>query len=355
MTRTVTFENRRTRNGDVSVSGMHNRAEGKEWAPGEFLTAVASAARAPETIDARLMRDFTDGKGIAEVPVYLADRFSYRSDSPILSHVTNVTIKGNSARIIFPDETQQSEGALTFSSVPESGQYTASVPPTRLDDVPMGKAGAALYTTAEWIDDAVNGEALIMRQAMEGLRSLLENGIMNNPGLAGPLGIFQSPANIVEAIEGSQTIANTAAYIALNIGKMAKRIRHPSRARLYLQQEFVSNLIAATTGGTAHPIFGPATEAAPHGTICTFPFFYNEFAPSVGSVGDILLADLSDYYLITKGGLRTAMSVHVRFLNDENVFRFSIRYNGQPATSGPITTHTGALTKSPYVTLAARS
>ena len=73
-----------------------------------------------------------------------------------------------------------------------------------------------------------------------------------------------------------------------------------------------------------------------------------------GSVGDIVLGDLSQYILIYKGGMQAASSIHVRFLYDENVFRFIYRVDGQPVWNNPITPYKGAGSLSPFVTLAAR-
>ena len=69
---------------------------------------------------------------------------------------------------------------------------------------------------------------------------------------------------------------------------------------------------------------------------------------------DIVLADLSQYLLIDKGGISAASSIHVRFLYDENVFRFIYRVDGQPIWNAPITPYKGAGTLSPFVTLQAR-
>ena len=74
----------------------------------------------------------------------------------------------------------------------------------------------------------------------------------------------------------------------------------------------------------------------------------------MGAKGDIILDDLSQYLLVDKGGINAASSIHVRFLYDENVFRFTYRVDGQPIWNAPITPYKGAGTLSPFVTLAAR-
>jgi hypothetical protein len=80
-----------------------------------------------------------------------------------------------------------------------------------------------------------------------------------------------------------------------------------------------------------------------------------EFAAAHGTPGDILLADLSDYRLIRKGGVNRSASIHVQFLTDEQCFKWTYRVGGQPRTKVAITPYKGTATLSPYVVLATRS
>jgi HK97 family phage major capsid protein len=83
------------------------------------------------------------------------------------------------------------------------------------------------------------------------------------------------------------------------------------------------------------------------------PVVYNEFNPTLGSVGDLLLADMNDYLIWEKGGIEAASSIHVEFLTDQTCFRFVYRVDGQPASYDDITPYQGSTTRSPYVALAA--
>ena len=103
------------------------------------------------------------------------------------------------------------------------------------------------------------------------------------------------------------------------------------------------------TGGTA-PRFVSYDEAGVlriHGR----PAIEVEYAEALGTVGDIVLADLSKYQAIQKGGVETATSIHVKFLTDETAFRFVYRVDGAPMLSSPITPHKGSNTQAPFVTL----
>jgi hypothetical protein len=69
----------------------------------------------------------------------------------------------------------------------------------------------------------------------------------------------------------------------------------------------------------------------------------------------VVLANLSKYVTITKGGVRAAQSMHFRFIYDEMTFKWSIDVNGQSAIKQPITPFKGTNTLSPFVTVDARA
>ena len=106
------------------------------------------------------------------------------------------------------------------------------------------------------------------------------------------------------------------------------------------------------------PVYMPAggLSGKPFGTLMGKPVIpIEQTSDDVGTTGDIMLADLSQYLMIEKGGLQTASSLHVRFLYDEQVFRFIYRADGQPMWEAPLTPYKGSNTLSPFVTLATRS
>ena len=70
---------------------------------------------------------------------------------------------------------------------------------------------------------------------------------------------------------------------------------------------------------------------------------------------DIILADLSQYQMIQKGGVQAASSIHVQFLTDETAYRFVYRVDGQPAWHDTLTPHKGSSPVSPFVALATRA
>ena len=84
------------------------------------------------------------------------------------------------------------------------------------------------------------------------------------------------------------------------------------------------------------------------------PLELSEYPAAIGSEGDVILADFSQY-LIAEKEPEFVPSLHVRFLFAEAVFRFLWRIDGQSAWASPITPKNSTVTQSPFVTLAERA
>jgi hypothetical protein len=80
-----------------------------------------------------------------------------------------------------------------------------------------------------------------------------------------------------------------------------------------------------------------------------------EQASAVGTVGDIVLANLSNDYVLINKPMTSDSSIHVRFINNEITFRWVWPVIGKPVLSSAITPYKGSGTFGPFVTLATRS
>jgi HK97 family phage major capsid protein len=80
-----------------------------------------------------------------------------------------------------------------------------------------------------------------------------------------------------------------------------------------------------------------------------------EFCSTLGTKGDIILWDPSTYLVGTRGGMQSAVSMHVYFSTAEQQFRFILRMDGKPWWTSPLTPFKGSNTQSCVVTLATRA
>ena len=83
----------------------------------------------------------------------------------------------------------------------------------------------------------------------------------------------------------------------------------------------------------------------------------HNFVPVLGDAGDIILADMKQYWTGLKStGMRQDVSIHLWFDYDVTAFRFIMRLGGQCWFSAAISGRdTGTSTMSSFITLAART
>ena len=234
----------------------------------------------------------------------------------------------------------------------EADEITASKPKFKQMELSLKKLTGLCYATDELLQDAAALEAVIRQAFAEEFGFKIDDAILSGSGEGEPLGILNSGAIVTVAKEASQTDTITVE----NLIKMWNRLWSRSRANAvwYINQELEPYLYTLKIGDK--PVYIPAggLSEKPCGTLFGRPVVPIEQCSAAGEVGDIILADIGQYLLIDKGGIKSASSIHVRFLYDENVFRFIYRVDGKPIWTKPLTPYKGSATVSPFVTLAKR-
>jgi HK97 family phage major capsid protein len=243
----------------------------------------------------------------------------------------------------------------------EAGTLTDSKFKLGMLELNLKKLGCLGYSTDELLEDSTANEGLLLRSFQAETKFTVEDSVYQGDGQGKPLGILNGPSTVSQAIEATQTIANSNTFIATNTLKMMSRLPAGSlgNAVWIANIELLPTIATATISGTAGavPVYIPPAGAqdSPFGTLWGRPILFVEYAAAPGTVGDIVLADLSQYAVATKGGARLDQSMHVKFLTDEMTYRLIYRIDGQPLPRSAVTPYKGALSRSPFVTLAVRS
>ena len=262
----------------------------------------------------------------------------------------------NGLKINAIDENSRANGArwggIQAFWTNEADQIVASKPKFRQMELSLQKLTGVCYATDELLQDAAALESVITQGFAEEFGFKIDDAIINGTGTGQPLGILAGNGKVTVSKEAGQTEK----LVLENITKMWSRCWGRSRknAVWYINQELEPYLYGMKIGDV--PVYVPAGGLAetPFSTLLGRPVIPIEQCAAAGSVGDIILADLSQYLLIDKGSMSAASSIHVRFLYDENVFKFIYRVDGQPIWANPLTPYKGAGTLSPYVVLQAR-
>jgi HK97 family phage major capsid protein len=273
--------------------------------------------------------------------------------------VTRIPLSANSNGIKLPavDETSRVTGSrwggIQVFWAAEADTVTAKKVKLRRIELELKKLMGLAYVTNEELEDASALTAVINKAFPEEFGFILDDAILRGTGAGQPQGFLNALCTVSQAAEGGQTATTVNEK---NVVKMYSRM--PARllggAEWFINQNVFPQLPLMVIG--QQPVFQPPNglAGAPNGTLLGKPINIIEQCESLGTVGDIIFANLGEYVMIDKGGLKSDISMHVRFLNDEQVFRWTYRCDGQPAWNDKLTPYKGAATLSPFVTLAAR-
>ncbi|WP_196007895.1 phage major capsid protein [Clostridium tyrobutyricum] len=340
---------------------------------GEFLQAVAKASSPGGIMDNRLIYQ-NSASGLnesvsSEGGFMLENDFTQEmfdvmmSESQVANRIRMIPIGANTNRLrtLGIDETSRANGSrwggVQAYWIAEAETVTKSKPKFREIDMALQKLLALCYVTDDLLQDATALEAIVRQAYADEMSFKIDDAIINGSGVGMPLGVLNSDALVTVAKEKDQA-AGTIKYE--NILKMWSSV--PARLRAnavwYINQEIEPQLytMALNIGTGGAPVFLPSggASSSQYSTLLNRPIIPIEQCSVPGKKGDIILADPTQYIGIDKKAPTADVSIHVRFLYDEQVFRFIYKFNGAPYRNKPITPYKGANSLSPFVTLADR-
>jgi HK97 family phage major capsid protein len=339
---------------------------------GEQLQAVIRAAQPGGTVDPRLnlravmgMSEGSPSDGGFLVQTDFATELLKRTYTTgrVAGRCRRIQLSGasNSMKINAVSESSRADGSrwggVRAYWTAEAGDKTNATPAFRQIELNLKKLTGLAYVTDELLQDAVALEQVLMQAFSEEIGFKLDDAIIRGTGAGQPLGVLASACLVTQDAEGGQD-ADT--FVAENAFNMYSRLYAPSmgNAVWFINQSVWPQLfrMGLSVGLGGAPIFLPAGSIAgqPYNTLLGLPIIAIEQADTIGDLGDVILADMSQYLLADKGGIQSASSIHVRFVNDESVFRFVYRVDGQPWWQSALTPFNSAPTQSPFVVLAAR-
>ena len=333
---------------------------------GDQLKAVYMAAVG--TVDPRLMyrasgmTEAVPGDGGFLVQTDFSTELLRRiyETNAVVSRVRRIPVSGNANGLKMNAIAESSRangsrwGGILAYWLSEAGTKTASAPKFRQIELSLKKLIGLAYCSDELLEDATALEAVIREGFNEEIGFRLQDAIINGTGAGMPLGVMTSGALVT-------LTRNTASHVyAEDIIGMWSRLYAPSRPNsVWLINQDVEPELHKMGLETKTPIAGALVymppgglSQAPYGTLMGRPVIPIEVCQTMGTSGDIILADLSQYILIDKGGLQSASSIHFKFTTDETAFRFVFRVDGQPWWSTALIPFKGSSnTLSPFVVL----
>ena len=353
--------------GPTDVKDELDRGDNKAFdGIGKFLIAVKNAALYPGSTDPKLKALKATGLsenvpadgGYLLSPQVAGGIFERMYEGgQILARVASDQIGPNSNSMLYNavDETSRADGSrwggVQGYWLAEAGTKTKSKPAFRQMELKLKKVAALCYATDELLEDATALQSWITRTVPEELRFKVEDAIYNGNGVGKPLGIMNAPALIsVTRIDANQIDETDIANM------WARRWAGVDDYVWLANPSIFPQLINLTIGN--FPFLLPMNQGGqgdPSFSIYGKPFIEVEYTAALGTTGDLMLASLSQYQTIQKGGVQAASSIHVQFLTDETTFRFVYRIDGQPLWNSTLTPKDAGNTLSPFVVLTAAS
>jgi HK97 family phage major capsid protein len=238
----------------------------------------------------------------------------------------------------------------------EAQEIESSKPKFGLLDMPLSKLMALTPPIPEeLLRDAKTLSAFLLKAYPAEMRVMVEDGIVNGDGLGKMLGILSCPALIVVDAESQAAGSIT----GTNVKKMSARLNPASRRHATtvwlvnpeIQDQIIELLDNGVSSISSMVRYTDSGEMLLLGKL-VIPC---EQCSAPGSVGDIILVDLQDYIIGSKGGIDMVSSGHVEFLSDQEIIKFRWRICGAPYSKSAVAPFKGTLTTSKYVTLAIRA
>lgn len=284
--------------------------------------------------------------------------------APILEKCKKLPLSDNSNALEIPflvdkDRKNNRFGGVTVAWTKEGKALEETKQPdVEFLSMKLKKIGAYWEAT----DEVLRHNRIVESLARDGVAMALAfkkvEAVFSGLGTYGPKGFMSSKALIKIAKESGQAAAS---LLFENIVKMNARLWPGSQrsAVWYVNPDVLAVLpflkIEIGLGGQAIYLPSDGAAGAPLGRLYGKPVELVEHCQTLGTLGDIVLVDFTQYGIMTQGGLRSDESIHVKFLEDKHTFRFIEEMDGAPLWEDVVNPVNGTQTLSPFIALNTRA
>ncbi len=344
---------------------------------GEFFQAVYRAAVMPHGIDKRLVEIraisgqsesvAADGGFLVQTDMATKLFELAHEESQLYNRCDRMPLGANSNSMTLNAVKETSRvygsqyGGVQTYWVAEGNEITGSTLRFRHVKWNAHKLAALVYATDELLADAATLENRIRVTVPKAMSFRIDDSILSGDGVGKPMGVMNSPALVTVAKTAGQTAATITAVNVMNM--YVRMIPTGMKNAVWfinqdcLPQLWQMSLNLGTAAAAGALVWMPANGIAgvPYSTLGGLPVVPIEQCQTLGTSGDILLCDMTNYTIVEKGGTDVQSSMHVRFVYDEMAFRFIFRIDGQPLLDSPVTPFKGSNTQSFWIALATRA
>ena len=252
------------------------------------------------------------------------------------------------------DHSSNLYGGVVAYWLAEGATGTRTAPKTRQVKLSAEKLAAYMRSSNELIADADNSDTELADIMGKAVGWFLDYAFLTGDGAGKPLGLLNSPCKITIAKETGQAAAT---IVWDNIVNMYARLFKVSRtstvwiANNTCKTQLLQLTIPVGTGGTVYPAL---KESLGNFTMLGFPVLFTEKTSALGTEGDLILTDLSQYAVGMRKEVVLDSTNAQSWMTDERDYRAIVRVDGQSLWDSVLTPKHGD-TLSPVITLADRA
>jgi HK97 family phage major capsid protein len=234
------------------------------------------------------------------------------------------------------DRTNNLFGGISGEWLEEGQTGTRKTAKLRLIQLKAKKLACFSQASNELIADGMSFEEMLAGALIKGLGWYMDYAFINGTGEGQPLGILNDPALITVPKEASQTagtinysnVVNMFARLSPSCFTNAVWLANPS-----VIPQLLTMTITLGTGGAQIPVF---KEEASRFTLLGKEIIFTEKCPALGSKGDLILADLSQYAIGMRKEIALDRSNVPGWMEDMTDYRVIVRVDGQGTWDKPV-------------------
>lgn len=225
--------------------------------------------------------------------------------------------------------------------------------------------GAAAVTNQLMADSPISIASLIDQGLRQEARSFRMDEFLNGNGVGRPLGMLNSnnAALLTVLRDNGQAVGDI--VTGMNIVKMRQRVWGYENAVWLMPQDLYPNIftlvIESPNNAGITKLFYPSTGPEMPDTLLGRPVIWTEYMPGIASGDGNVISEWNNGFIACvnptqmlfgeRGTGNLTRSIHVRFLEREEVFLFSSFDDARPWWKSTFQPKNGGLTLSPFVVL----
>ncbi|MBT4333435.1 MAG: phage major capsid protein [Candidatus Cloacimonetes bacterium] len=226
----------------------------------------------------------------------------------------------------------------------EQAEATVTNASFKRQTLTLDKLMGSFKATEEMLEDAPFLESYIKSLFMEEFGFQLDLAILKGTGSGAPLGILNSDCLLTQTKDAAISVDE--------LFEMENKVLKRTGAEWFVNRSVLPGLRALKVNINFYAFTGQGLHGLPTDQLLGKVLTEVEQLPvNSATANSILLANMDEYTIFKKaGGVKTASSIHVNFLQEINTFRFSLRVTGRPNYDEVITLADGTTQVSPFVT-----